>query len=546
MDTENPLISHHIFLFPFKWDFLPAGKSILETSFSERTPIEKIERVIKGLPWGASPFKIALNEADQFHTFNEFNYFHDYARDALALNLNEQKTTLRFRYRLPKDEAIYKITIENGDKASSTTYQLVIRDILLTWYDVGIGFLAFFLENRETDNPDDILRINDFGRRIYPQFLGFVPESPEQDSQDKATDAPMGSFLAKSICLIGLKKEPIEETFSYYNNVSCLNGEPFQLPNHIGDLLGPEFSVGTRETKRRRTENSILLSPVIDDRMYLLCYYFPTEGLNSLRKYDAEKRQYSYIQDKFWYAYLFVDSSQESTCHSRPMRERLVKRHTYDRWLEYQRNNEPEGQIFGISRYSFMMLADRSWFTENIILNHHRYLYFQMMTLSFMQRAAVLRFAAEAADISEIINTEGDVTRQKKLIREVYRAYLNFTNKVYFREITPQEQGIELYDMVREIMEIDTDMQALQREIEELHRYALLMEGEKSSRQAGLLTVVATIFLPPTLVAAFFGFSNFPTDYPYWKSLVIAVAFSAALITFIFGLIWLIPMMRKR
>jgi len=36
-----------------------------------------------------------------------------------------------------------------------------------------------------------------------------------------------------------------------------------------------------------------------------------------------------------------------------------------------------------------------------------------------------------------------------KKVSDLYLAYIRFVNKIYFREVTAYEQGIELYDMLR-------------------------------------------------------------------------------------------------
>ncbi len=439
---------------------------------------------------------------------------------------------------MPKNDqkAIYEISVKNKDKdAANFNYQLIIKDILLTTYDIGIGFMAFFLENRQTSEPADILRINDFGRRIYPQYLGY--KSPDW-KESKFTDAPKGSFLADTIKLIGLSEEPIEEDFSDYENIEYLNGEPFKLPKHISKLIGSQFVISTRESSQNSSRNRIILSPLVDDRMYVQCYYFSPTVMRKLRRYNEHKNKYSYIKNDFWYTYLFIDPSLSPTCTSRPMKEQLLDKHTYDRWLEFRNSSgQYESQLFGVSRYSFMTLVERSWFTENILINHHKFLYFQMMALALMQRAAILRFAEEAANVSEVIKMNKNPSYQKRVIREIYRGYLYFTNKIYFREITPQEQGIELYDKMREVMEIDTDLTALQQEVAELHQYAVLLEGEKSSKEAGLLTWIATFFLPPALVAAVFGFSNLPDEPDFNTSLLIGSLVSFFFIIIIIAII---------
>lgn len=506
--SETPsksLFSHHIFVFPFKWDYLSSGQNILETPFSERTATSRFEQALKGMPWVKSPFQIGLDEVDQYHTFNEYNYFYGYVRDALALSLNEQDTKQRYRYKFPDAATTpqYRIKVKNG-KEAPYHYTLGIEDIILTNYDIGVGYIAFFLANNKYEDRDDILRINDYARRLYPQFLAY------SDSKDfRPTDAPKDSFLASEISISGLGIEIVED-FSYYDLVESLRGEPYKLPNHISKLLGDQFKVGTRESKQRYSKSYILLNPLIDDRMFTHCIYYPPEGLEELRIFDESSEEYSYVKSDFWYSYLFVDPDIETTCHSRPMKRELLKKHTYDRWIEYNNQYGCQSHLFGLSRYSFMIVAERQWFAQNILINHHRYIYFQMLALALVQRGAVIRFSAEAANISEAITANLEPSKQKKLIREIYRGYLHFTNKIYFREVTPQEQGIELYDLARKSMEIDTDMQALHQEVGELHQYAVLLEGEKSNKEAVRLTWIATIFLPFSIVGAYYGFNNLP------------------------------------
>lgn len=533
--NDAPLYSHHIFIFPFKWDHLPAGKALSDTSYASRTDLGALKRVMENREeWELSSFQILEDQEDQYHTFNEYNYFYEFARDALAIELDDQKTALRYSYPLADgSHTYYDLTTKAfADKnPGEVEYRLLVKDILLTIYDTGIGFMAFSLENRVTKLPKDILRINDFGRRIYPQYLG-LPYQKDDGTWSSRIEPTQDSFLAHSITLTIGSRE-ITEDFDYFNNTEGLNGNPISLPAHINDLLGGHFATVTKESVQRKSKPYILLSPVIDDRMFVLSFYVEQSIMEQMEQFQETTQSYSYLNNDFWYAYVFVDPSEDITCKSRTLQRALMEKHTYDRWLENKDDKGTStGHLFGISRYSFMLLANPCWFTNNVLLNHFRYLYFQMSALALMQRASILRFAKEAARISRLVNEGQDKKWQKKQIREVYAAYLNFTNKVYFREITPQEQGIELYDKLRSAMEIDADLLALQREIDELHRYALLLEGEKSSREAELLSRIAAIFLPATLIASIFGFSNFPPDYPFWNTfwfwLALAIAIPAA------------------
>jgi len=49
---------------------------------------------------------------------------------------------------------------------------LKLDGIALRHFKNDVGILSFHLINDRYDNFDDILNINDFGRRLFPQFLG--------------------------------------------------------------------------------------------------------------------------------------------------------------------------------------------------------------------------------------------------------------------------------------------------------------------------------------------------------------------------------------
>ena len=53
-----------------------------------------------------------------------------------------------------------------------------------------------------------------------------------------------------------------------------------------------------------------------------------------------------------------------------------------------------------------------------------------------------------------------------------------FLNKLYFKEVTAQDQGIELYNQAMKVMDIEKYMNDLNHEITQLHTY-VTMQKEK-------------------------------------------------------------------
>ena len=104
------------------------------------------------------------------------------------------------------------------------------------------------------------------------------------------------------------------------------------------------------------------------------------------------------------------------------MLPQLLEASTYDRWLDNVKDDNSVGHLFGITRYSFMILASDCWFTNNIVNQHFKSLYFQMTQLVLVQRASILNFSAEVSDIAK------DPTASK--VSDLYQRYIKFINKI--------------------------------------------------------------------------------------------------------------------
>jgi hypothetical protein len=128
-------------------------------------------------------------------------------------------------------------------------------------------------------------------------------------------------------------------------------------------------------------------------------------------------------------------------------------------------------------------------------------MYFELVMLCLLQRANVIYFGNEVAKISaELKNNPLKLKASRKKISALYLRYIKFINRIYFREITAQEQGIELYDMVQDVMKIKDQVNDLDKEIQELNNY---IEGIEQSN----LSRIANLFLPATLFATIMGMS---------------------------------------
>ncbi len=496
---DSTLFSTHLFLFPFRWDIIPAHESLRTASYEHRTRLygnaNSFDKLLLTNPhWKSSPFSTSNSHID----YNQYHYYYDFVRGAIFDNQDSSspKPILKTYSFREGENMRYLITIQEYNN-ETIDYNLKIDKIQLNAYDVGVGILSFHLSTdeftKEGLNTSDILRINDFGRRIYPQFLG---------NNFSLKDTHL-AFLAKKI---GIQ---VDDTLMFETDFSHNFRENADyLPAHILDLLGADKFETSVSDFSKVNQSRINIQALIDDRMFVLSMLADNSEIAKMRTYTTDVA-YSKNFD-FWQQFVFVDGKSPSSPDSSFAKE-LLSKATYTRWLAYS-------ALYGVSRYSFVMLSSVGDFPCSVLKPHLSTLYFQMVQLVLLQRAGILRFSSEVTRITLAIDSyenseDKSFDKINTQARILYKNYIEFRNQLYFREVTAQDQGIELYDMIQQALRVENHIKELDSEIEELHRYTKLVADEKSgerqdeeNQNINRLTIMGGIFGAISLLISFFGY----------------------------------------
>ncbi len=457
IDMVTQPFSKHIFLFPFSW-----------RTDDKTANISSIDRSIQSdKSWKRDIYKIK-----DATTFNESVYFYDFVKEALYDYGGDDNLLRHYEYQLG-DAPTYTIDIQ-GENAPIV---LDVSDIILNLYTTGVGILSFHFHNtkKEQSSFDKILKINEFGRRVFPQFLDI----------ETGIQGTKGAFLAEKITLNIGNKTITDDLAEAYPPKSGYS-ERINLSRIILDIL-PQGLNASKSIK-----------PILDDRMFVICWYGNDELINDLSTFNEEKERYNYTQSDEWYQMLFVDKG-ELTVQNHQMQKVLLEKHSYARWIEQQ-------QLFGITRYSFMALTKGTepW----LIPSHVTTIYYKMIELAIAQRISALNFAQKATEIAKF---KGDTKDVSTKVNDLFKAYIQFQNCLYFREVTAQEQGIEMYNMMQDILRTERDVKELDQELDELNQYANMLEERKQTKAANLFALIATIFLPASLIAGILGMNTMPS-----------------------------------
>jgi len=502
-------ISKHIFLFPFKWE-VKSDKNTENTSLLARTNLAGFKKTLDKNLWQEYTFSIKEPEARELNPYNEYAYFYDHVRT--ILNLVENADSYQYNYKIPKEKkAIYRISILG--ETPEMALELEIDDIFLNFYDSGVAVFGFILTNRLVTSFARVLKINEYGRRIYPQFLKASTYNDKEEKVGLTLDTKF-NFLADKVELIGLHIKTIEEKFEHYDTYAKLGADPFKLPAHIGELVGNNFKTGAYNTL---ATGDIKVTPIIDDRMFVMSFLFENSVVKKLSEFCIGKEEYTYLNSNEWFRYVFIDDSNPS-CTSQVMKRKLLAGCTYDRWVgNIDKDGKDTSHLFGISRYSFVMLSADEWFTRNIIYLHFSNMYFQIVLLSLVQRASIISYAGEVTRIVDKIKKDEVLSDQEiRDINSLAQSFLVFKNQIYFREITPQDQGIEIYNIVHQQMNIKNEVEALETEIEDLIGFVNTASDARRGKEAQILTRLATWFLPAGFIIGMMSINAYDADNMVW------------------------------
>ncbi|SFU71059.1 hypothetical protein SAMN04487886_11133 [Clostridium sp. DSM 8431] len=460
-------ISYHIFIFPFKWDYFKDELSF-NKEINERINFEKFKTLLLETEYWEEEGK----NIKEYIDYNQYVYFYKNVRKVIYgrnntndtndkkilenKNINTQDELVKcFKFKGINENSKYVISLKNKE------YSLKLTDIKLKIYKTGVANLIFFVENNEFEKKEDILKINDYGRRIYPQFLplekcrdNFLADislmNISNNSSDKKSKPYISNFGEEKFKEHDFKEERLSSSI----NISSV----------ITDILGESFLC----EKCQDIKNKIVITPIIDDRMFVMSFLVDSLFSNLIVNGD-------YFSD-VWYKYIFIDNGS-CTCQNEEMKEKLIKESTYVRWSNYN-------TLYGITRYSFVVVANNNEFTD-ILINQFKTIYCEMVLLALTDRASLLRFKEEISRIAALDEerTLSDVTSLQKL-------YMCFSNSIYFREVTPQEQGIEMYDMLLAKMRIKEDVDSLENNIREMYNYTNGIYNNQVSEKVNFITYI--------------------------------------------------------
>lgn len=190
------------------------------------------------------------------------------------------------------------------------------------------------------------------------------------------------------------------------------------------------------------------------------------------------------------------------------------KKYCYDRyWYEPGESTDAPSRILNCG-YAFCFAGssqDKYFFTNEKNGAHaiFRYIHVEMGLIAHFQKAALLSMSQR---LSELVTREG---KNKNIrlpdpqeVRDFYDHFVEFTQNFWFDEITPQQQGQELFQMWREHLRLQEIYNEVRQELKDLVDYSELRASNRLNQVVLIVGAVGLAIAALSLLAGIFGMND--------------------------------------
>jgi hypothetical protein len=524
MNNKELPYSYHTFLFPFIWktnpeiqlidfeDILQIGTIWLEAKWAVMTGPQDFDVTGKS---NEDKEEIEKRKAEWFENYAADQYFTTAANNAIFNSDGDGSVVRCYQYNGKCGKYIIK-KVDNDGK--SYEFQLDINRIRLNVYASGIAIIIFEMENHTHKTLDAVNMINEYGRRINFPFL--TESKPKKESESQA-EIFSHALCANSITIQFEGKGAIIEDFGATgkNIIKHIKGDKegcnisfSYVMRPIQDILDNGSKKITSNPAHAASDPSkFLIIPCVDDRMYVCCMVLDeqlsrelqgigNDEISFLSDTDARIRKINekYVDvdgnDKYenyeegWsdekslssrlYKLIYIE--KDLSCQDNTMKHDLLKSSMYRRWIN-------KGTIYGITHHSIVCVNNGTKEIKPSVIDPFLTLYVQMAVLTLAQRSLLLMLENEAARISNGFSDTKEITlKDLENIEKLMAKYVKVQNQMLLSEITVQEQGVEIYEMLRKQLYIPQNMNDLSIEMSNLRDTANIANERMERRNEKL------------------------------------------------------------
>ena len=432
--------SYHTFILPF--EIKEKGKKFAKKDVKDVVNTkywEKVQEDTHSSFYSVFLDKEELKDREKIYSaiaYNQRQYFHDNVLKAIhSFGKDDIVTEYKFKF---NDEFEKTIELETnrlcilsiGEENKKFRYILKVSNIRLKAYNTGIHVLILELYNDLYKTFKNVKEINELGRRIS------LPYIANKNGGIACAESVNWKFLG-NIGKYDFRKA---------------NEEIWENDKNINDIYKIDFldKIMIEEEDRNIYE----IQPSLDDRMFT-CSVIQNNYLSNIFKLDydisaSEEERYKELSKRL-YEYIYIDKEGDYSAATFSFRKNILNESIYSRWSEY-------GTVYGVSHTSLVAITGESESLDAKIIRPFLTQYVEIAILAIVQRASILRFQRQSSGNLE-----------NKDIQDLQKRYINYRNQLHFFEVSSQEQGIELYELIRKQLYIEKEIESLEKNLEILY-----------------------------------------------------------------------------
>ncbi|MBQ9142571.1 MAG: hypothetical protein IJX63_12415 [Lachnospiraceae bacterium] len=480
---KNTVYSYHMFLYPFTWS---TNDNNIQTSkdfanIFETVSSENIwERAQLHTSQNSTNISLITPESKVFYNtyqfFNEAgkNIIFDTAQNDIVFNFKVKDSFLSPR------ESKYIISL----RTSELTLDIV--DINLKVFNTGIAIFFINCENRQHRSLEEVKQINEYGRRVS---LSFWPNSINDYKKcaDKLSIQKGETLLFCDDFCNFIKSDSKKEQAVSLSYISTI----------IRNLLNQTGSGKTFRSKQTKDKNDILISPVLDGKMYVSCCIADkTLSTNLIQSFDTTDNSFDIKQARDIAELLCVDLEGKCSYKNEKALKSFLTENLY--LTEFGSSGS---KLLGITEQSCIKIIEPQTNTSGELLNqyeidYHNNIYNQILIIGLAQRMAIVNFQQELARIFQGIELNKKRLSTKQIIRimRLQEKFVTFQSQFLLYEVTAQREGTYIYNRIREVLHIPTESNTLSNQLNAVHQLANLNQSFGFSRGGLTLSLIAMVF----------------------------------------------------
>lgn len=494
----SDIYSYHTFLFPFVWEGRGNRSIPLEEFVSLFENNVNWENIRMSDEYHITENSQILDNDDAVLFYKEYQYFHPYARRALYGFSDDIVTNYSFRPKDIRNRAHYYIERSVGD-GKKNRYELLINAIKLKIYNTGIAIFVLECENHgkgvcikngeqtvlNQRTLEAVKSINDFGRRISLPYLPTPPDYSSLTADKLILDVEnVGTFEADF-------RDFAEKVNGSKNIARMLS------LTHFCDFIKKILAFGRDDIRftskmNANEKNSYYIYPALDDRMFVACHIMDSDAIKQFACRGSDGKL-KCLTDEALSENLFeliaVDPPGQCCMYDPDMRKKYLEDHMYLRWI-----HEEWGTLTTYTNQSLINLTTTDcpqYLTDSFLTQ-----YVQLCVLVLVQRASIINFQRQSSAVSAHIRESKRQIRLSTVseIMKLQERFVAFQNQLSFTEVTPQDQGIEIYDKLMEMAFVEKEITSLKEQL------ACLSDAANTSLDYNF-NKYALIFAVPTVAS---------------------------------------------